>query len=112
VLPLLGLHLQELGEAADAGVVNKDVNRAELLVDFSHRNVHGGAVGYVGHGRDDGAPGGDDFRGYFLQVAGRAGQQANVYAFGGESQGYGAADAFARTSNEGDFSLKGFHRRG
>ena len=96
----IGVGVDEQTHRADAGVVDQNIQTAELLSGGVDRPLPDGPVGYVADDRFDRSPDGGDLIGYFLQPILAPGNEDQSSAVAGKFEGRLAADAAAGAGDD------------
>ena len=102
VVPVLALHAEGEDVAGDAGVVDEDVNAAEVDNDRFGTLFDGVFAGDVEREGVGGASGCGDLSGYFGELVGVPGGERDGGSGGGEAEGAGAANSLGSSCNECD----------
>jgi len=93
---------------SDAGVVDQDVEPAELLGGGPDRRAGLAVVGEVGRVRGEGRPR-IELLGQVLELVDAAADRDDLCSLGEEPFGDGPADALAGAGDHGDFALQSAH---
>ena len=102
VVPVAGASCAGEAVLGDAGVVDQDVDGAEVGEDGFGAGLDGVFAGDVEGEGFGGAAGGGDFGGDGFELVEIAGGEGDGGAVGGECEGAGAADALGGSGDEGN----------